>query len=348
MRLPRASTGLSLFPRGKIECTIFGDFVDQLKAFMSINSLTPVVVVLQYAKVKIFKGSPVVQNSMYASRMLLNPDINEATEFRSKMLAGGLQLSACSSVVVGTPKVSIEDEYLKLYPEKTIESVNSSPEDVVVIVLATINEIVDDGQWWYPSCKCHKAVVADNGVYYCHSCSRHVFNVTPRYKLQIEVSDLTGCAILILFDYDVYYLVRKTCADMLASIPQGTKSVEYPLDFKSLIDRKLLFKVANTTVSSPDHSGIYRVCGVCDDPNIIAMYEFPGVDISPNKVAYFFGGISACPSQIAGYAKEVAMTAVSLGDDVLLLENADPMLNVLLVIYLMKHPHERMLPTRSL
>ncbi|KAK7254998.1 hypothetical protein RIF29_28397 [Crotalaria pallida] len=134
-------------------------------------------------------------------------------------------------------------------------------------------------------------------------------NVT-RQLLPIEVSDVTGCAILILFDYDVYYLVRKSCVDMLASIPQGTKSVEYPLDFKSLISRKLLFKVANTTISSPDHSGIYRVRGVCDDPSIIVG------SITPANLSNIgSGNISGCPSQIVGYAEKVAMTAVSLGDD---------------------------------
>ncbi|KAK7251220.1 hypothetical protein RIF29_34224 [Crotalaria pallida] len=172
------------------------------------------------------------------------------------MLAGGLQLSACSSVVVGPPKVYVEDEYLKFYPKKTIESVNSCPE----------------------------AIVADNGVYYCHSCSRHVYNVTPRELRQLSIQ----------------------------------------VDFKSLVGRKLLFKVANTSVSSPHHSGIYRVRGVCDDPNIIAMYELPGVDISPNKDGSIapanvsnleVGDMSACYSQIAGYDEEVIMTAVCLDDD---------------------------------
>ncbi|KAK7287578.1 hypothetical protein RIF29_00859 [Crotalaria pallida] len=276
---------------------------------MSVNSVSPIVVVLQYAKVKIFKGLPVLQNSMYASRMLLNPDIPEAAELRSKMTLGGVQLSPCNSVVLGPPKMSIEDEYLKHYPKKTIEDVNNNPEDAVVIVLGTINEIVDDGQWWYPACKCHKAVIADNGVYYCHTCLRHVFNVTPRYKLQIEVSDLTGCAILMLFDYDVYSLIGKSCADLLASMPRGSKSVEYPVEFKTLVGRKLLFKITNTSVSSRHDSGVYRVRGFCDDANIIAMYELPGVDISPTKAG------SITPSNLVGSGEELVFTPVSLADD---------------------------------
>ncbi|KAK7289890.1 hypothetical protein RIF29_03913 [Crotalaria pallida] len=204
------------------------------------------------------------------------------------MLSGGIQLSPCTSVILGPSKMSIEDEYLKHFPKKTIDNVNSCPEDVVVIVLGTINAIVDDGQWWYPACKCHKAVVADNGVYYCHTCVRHVFNVTPRYKLQIEVSDHSGSAILILFDYDVYYLICKSCADLLASMPQGSKAIEYPVEFKSMVGRKLLFKVANTAVGSISAANVSG-CGRSD--------------------------LIASSSQGAEYDEEVIMTVVSLADD---------------------------------
>ncbi|KAK7259884.1 hypothetical protein RIF29_25499 [Crotalaria pallida] len=154
---------------------------------------------------------------MYASRMLLNPDIREAAELRSKMSVGSIQLSPCNSVVLGPPKMSIEDEYLRQYPKMTIENVNNNPE--------------------------------------------------------------------------------------------GSKSVEYPAEFKSLVGRKLLFKIANTSVSSRQDSGVYRVRGICEDANIIAMYELPGVDISPNKAG------SITPANLLGSGEELAFTPVSLADD---------------------------------
>ncbi|CAJ2658187.1 unnamed protein product [Trifolium pratense] len=59
--------------------------------------------------------------------------------------------------------------------------------------------------WWYPSCKCHKVVVLDFGAYYCNSCVKHIFQVTPRFKVKIEVSDGDSTSVFILFDSAMSY-----------------------------------------------------------------------------------------------------------------------------------------------
>ncbi|KAK7290065.1 hypothetical protein RIF29_04218 [Crotalaria pallida] len=153
--------------------------------------------------------------------------------------------------------------------------------DGVVVLLATVNEIVNNGNWWYPSCKCHKAVFTDNGVYYCSACSRHVFNVVSRYKVTIDVSDGTGSAWLIIFDYDVTYLIKKNCSDLLSSFTEATDDLEFPSELKSIVARRMLFKVSNTYSSSDHDTCVFKVRGLCDDPNIIAMYDLEGADNAP-------------------------------------------------------------------
>ncbi|KAJ1409208.1 Nucleic acid-binding, OB-fold [Sesbania bispinosa] len=52
---------------------------------------------------------------------------------------------------------------------------------------------------------------------FCEECGVPVFDMTPRYKLKIMVSDGMDCAHLILFDSEVYALVNMSCRDLLSS-----------------------------------------------------------------------------------------------------------------------------------
>jgi hypothetical protein len=84
--------------------------------------------------------------------------------------------------LIGQPaKPSFEEEFLRMHARKTISELVKLKEDVVFAVCAEVVRIVDGIDWWYPACKCHKAVVPDAGSYFCSSCAKHVFNVVPRY-----------------------------------------------------------------------------------------------------------------------------------------------------------------------
>jgi hypothetical protein len=77
-------------------------------------------------------------------------------------------------------KTSVEDEFLRIYPKKSIDELMNKCDSGVVVVCAEVARIVDGHDWWYPACKCHKSVVPDSGSYFCGSCDMHVFNVIPR------------------------------------------------------------------------------------------------------------------------------------------------------------------------
>ncbi|KAK7273831.1 hypothetical protein RIF29_14895 [Crotalaria pallida] len=126
---------------------------------------------------------------------------------------------------------------------------------------ATITGVADDGEWWYPACRCGKVVKADNGVYYCAIC------------VKLEVRDST----------DVTYLTGKNCIDILNSFKEGDDCTGYLAELMNLIGRKMLFKVVNTTVSSSLDIGMFRVQGVCDDENNISMYCLEGSDLPTDE-----------------------------------------------------------------
>jgi hypothetical protein len=68
-----------------------------------------------------------------------------------------------------------------MHPKKKIAELNDLEEDGVFAVFGMVSGIVMGQEWWYPACNCHRSVVDDPGAYYCNGCSKHVFQVVPRY-----------------------------------------------------------------------------------------------------------------------------------------------------------------------
>jgi len=48
------------------------------------------------------------------------------------------------------------------------------------VIMATVDQYVIDGGWWYLSCVCHEQVVHDSRAYYCERCNKYVLMITLR------------------------------------------------------------------------------------------------------------------------------------------------------------------------
>ncbi|KAK7251575.1 hypothetical protein RIF29_34889 [Crotalaria pallida] len=88
---------------------------------------------------------------------------------------------------------------------------------------------------------------------------------------------------LILMDESVITLSLMFffCSELVASFCEGVDGDEYPPIFKSLVGRKMLFKVANPCAGASHDNEAIKVKGVCDDATIISLYELPGADLPP-------------------------------------------------------------------
>ncbi|RYR19612.1 hypothetical protein Ahy_B03g064446 [Arachis hypogaea] len=68
-----------------IECVFFGKYAHELNTFLGLGNKNGAVVVLQFARVKIFNEKIVLQNSMYGTKIFFNlEDENEIRRRRSK------------------------------------------------------------------------------------------------------------------------------------------------------------------------------------------------------------------------------------------------------------------------
>ncbi|MCI09325.1 replication factor A protein, partial [Trifolium medium] len=124
----------------------------------------------------------------------------------------GVDLDAPVPLIGGSAKPSLDEEFLRMYPKKKIGELVDLAEDGIFVVCGVVAGIVGGEEWWYPAWKCHKAVVPDSGAYYCNSCVKHIFQVIPRFKVKIEVSDGDSTVGFVLFDSDMSYLMEKSYA----------------------------------------------------------------------------------------------------------------------------------------
>lgn len=118
---------------------------------------------------------------------------------------------------------------------------------------------------WYSAYRCNRSVLAASGSYYCNGCVRHC-------KVKVKVSDGECEAILVLFDNDVSFIVKKSCAKLVADA-KGENAGFYPSELKNLIGHKMFFVVDHSSNAVSRSDGSYRVGRVCMDAKIIEVFE---------------------------------------------------------------------------
>ncbi|QHO47379.1 Replication protein A 70 kDa DNA-binding subunit C [Arachis hypogaea] len=264
-----------------VRCALFGDYINQVNHFLASGYVEQPVVVIQLAKVKFFRGQVGLQNVMYATQMLFNPDLPEVVEFRCQWYQP-LFIANDGKVV------SLEDDFMHLTRKCTIE------------------ELQDNNEGIYPQ----------NGAYYCDFCLKHITNVTPRFKIKITVEDHNGEGIFLLFDREASYLLKKSCADLFTEVQRDALLVcgdTYPPIFQELIGKKLLLKVDTKGVPHETFYGTFRVRRIYDDPTIISMFELPDYDVddesTPKKEPDFHKSVP-CGEGDIGIKKESSNTFI--------------------------------------
>ncbi|XP_057419079.1 uncharacterized protein LOC130713321 [Lotus japonicus] len=70
--------------RVRVECAFFGKYVSEVIGYLSSVDATNAVVVVQCCKIKPFKGKTSIQNVYGATRVLFNPQIQEAAPLRAR------------------------------------------------------------------------------------------------------------------------------------------------------------------------------------------------------------------------------------------------------------------------
>ncbi|XP_057425812.1 uncharacterized protein LOC130719194 [Lotus japonicus] len=121
----------------KVECAFFGSYVQELLSVLSSRNLTGVVVLIQFAKIKPFRGQQSLQNAYGATQILFNPEISEATTVRDKFFEMNEPGSQILTQLSDSSKPSLDEEFLKLSEMKTFEHIRAMDEgnDIATLVI---------------------------------------------------------------------------------------------------------------------------------------------------------------------------------------------------------------------
>ena len=72
------------------------------------------------------------------------------------LVVHGVESSYPVAVLQARGKVSKEDDFLNLYPKRTIGDIKNFAEEGTFVVYGTVTGLVEEDEYWYPACKCHK------------------------------------------------------------------------------------------------------------------------------------------------------------------------------------------------
>ncbi|CAJ2635731.1 unnamed protein product [Trifolium pratense] len=258
----------------KIQCTLFGNYCDDLNNFIATGDVHGAVVIIQLAKAKTFQDKVHLQNCMACTRLVFNLDCDEARDMKSR-IADITDTPSPMTLTQLAPDVRVSplDEFLYNTPRSTIQGLKDATTDSLFVVLGTIKKILNPETYSYTACSCSKVVIPDSQMLFCDKCDKHVVRVCPRFCIKVRVLDNTDCGTMVIFDNDVTLLFRKTCQAVLDFIPRDAPSGFLPNELVGLVEQTLLFKVETKPKFNTKFEQSFRVRKICSDANVINTFK---------------------------------------------------------------------------
>ncbi|CAI9273922.1 unnamed protein product [Lactuca saligna] len=218
----------------KLKITLWGHNAYYMHDFLANNnSLAPVVVIVQFARVKFINGRPFSSTYLDVSRVFINNDIDEITIYKNKLVSeNGQQLSSSGIKMIASKQDTEHDDFLKNHLFSNIEDLFEPLEEKTVIIVGTVKGIRQNIRWYYLACSnCKKSAkekesstdkvdgsheVAEIVTYECANlkCKNIKISVIPRFKIPLRVQDNTGTLTLTLFDQEAKKLFKYTAKEL--------------------------------------------------------------------------------------------------------------------------------------
>ncbi|KAK2454686.1 replication protein A 70 kDa DNA-binding subunit [Trifolium repens] len=230
----------------RIHCTLWDDYALLMQRFLDTHDPSlPVVIIIQLCKLKKYLGVMGISNAFYGTKLMLNADIPEVTDYIQRMNDANVELTQVLSQVSGPAVLSVADDLMQTR-RMTIEDLIESTEKCYGTVLAWACEIDNESGWFYQACtKCASRITFMGGQLYCVKCNMPRTAI-PRFKVNLQVMDDTGSITFIMFDRVVTQFIGRTSQDLLDTMNRGSNSDAYPHELDVFVNKRMLFKVEVT------------------------------------------------------------------------------------------------------
>ncbi|XP_056695694.1 uncharacterized protein [Spinacia oleracea] len=190
----------------KLNCALFGEFAEQMSKYKNHESENRIIAIIQFAKIKEFKGEVSLSNSLFSTKVFVNEDIPEINEYMSSIIFNGniSDEDDCQSQrlthLSSHYSHSISDEFLVKSEKVLLEEICEKTKECFCVALATIVSIEKETNW---------------------------------YKVKVTVEDDSGSATFVMFDREVFQIIQVSAVDIKDKLSKDDKSDSFP---KELIE----------------------------------------------------------------------------------------------------------------
>ncbi|XP_047948898.1 uncharacterized protein LOC125194700 [Salvia hispanica] len=223
-------------------CTLWGDVVDSyLQQLERIKGKMPIIIV-QFCKPTLFRGTIRVSTHFNTSRVYINQDMVEISSFKERISGDAAFLSQEAIFRFIDARVSNEFDDLVV---KTLADVQEDVDGSYWICCRIENVECHYGQWSYMACKqcVKKAVKLENG-FTCDKCDNSDGIVVPRFRFIVNVVDGSSNASLLLWDRECVQLLGKKVDEIrLGHEELGADEYIPPEIEEKLLGQTLLFRI---------------------------------------------------------------------------------------------------------
>ncbi|XP_057418322.1 replication protein A 70 kDa DNA-binding subunit A-like [Lotus japonicus] len=166
--------------KSRMNCTLWGRYAEDICSELDKSVDNCLVIALHLAIIRDVKGNLELSNSMYGTKLYINPDWEEAKELKNRTYPVDGALSLKSTQLSASSKQTPEEDWLSLTNRKTIADLKTTREVGTWNVLGTVHKLVTNYGWSYSGCsKCTKKIDYENNIAKCKNCKGTVFAV-PR------------------------------------------------------------------------------------------------------------------------------------------------------------------------
>ncbi|KAL6565900.1 hypothetical protein OROHE_004955 [Orobanche hederae] len=253
-------------------------------------------------------GVKCLQNSMFATRMLINEDVPELADFMNSIKENSDARHLISKQSLSHGSDAQSDDFSTLLQFKSISELDSTTEECCCLIIAKILNIHTNYNWFYDACnKCFKKVSILDKSYWCDKCKMRPTYVLTRYKVHVRVEDESGTTSFVLFDHQVSQILGKSASDLKQTLDLAGEDDSFPDELEQLIDKKFLFKLEISNYTLKQRVKMYTVLKMSQDEQIMSKFndrktygskEINGpcneIDASTNSSIYDSGGYLDC------------------------------------------------------
>ncbi|XP_057450957.1 uncharacterized protein LOC130742876 [Lotus japonicus] len=228
-----------------LSCTLWEDFAQQFLQYVAEGHDGPIVLILQLAKLKLFKGKMGVSNANYNSKPLMNIDIPVVQDLKKSYLMKNPNRN--SATITAASKYSLSNDVLNESVYKSIAELKNNNEDGYFVTYGIVKDIELRTNWTYRACpmrNCLAGVKEQDERYFCKKCNKGYHNATFRYNIQIVVADETDSTTFTVFDREASNFLKKSAVELHNSYAERANIDEmYPQELDLFKEKAFVFKV---------------------------------------------------------------------------------------------------------